>query len=668
MNKYADKTSENKSQSVDNSLTKQQSNNESTFQPVNNRPETIVQRKLQEAINNSPRVQQLRALQEMTNNSPQVKQLKLYQAMTDNFISQTAQRKENLEEETLQGKFEYIQKKENNTGLSDNLKYGIENLSGFSMNDAKIHYNSDKPAQLHAHAYAQGANIHLSSGQEKHLPHEAGHVVQQKQGGVKPTTPMKIGVNVNDDTSLEKETVIMGKEALKTNIFNENSFQLKSITPRQIQKMASDTKLLQLKKETELKAGGLNMIGEIHTNYPGKDARAYESKKIKEAIGGYQYFTESQLKVSESDKDFADPIDQRLEQSIANVNNSANELIKSLKGIDLEKVKRVEEKFTQQKDQEKKTDVSSLVEAFAPKIASIDFDLKSVTDEMGLGTETITEEMAEKLSDSDTWAIDKYNQDENYKVNVEKVIDAFFSEKFRLEYQREKQEAVQSDDGALFNLDIAEHKNAKRVLWSVHSFYNSFNGRLPQSLKLYYDLKNSDHVMNTGHFKFDLEAVPEVLTKWGKLDKLVNSFSVELIGDRATNISAVVQESINIIEDLITAVGKGVEGGLSGLSVTNITEKRSIAMHNAANKLYDQKIVWKVGDLHVKDIDQLEQKGGIPPAEYSYVYNENYFPKYIDVEKMKVYKSEDADLGDGYLKADEEITGRIKSADKKLAK
>ncbi len=64
----------------------------------------------------------------------------------------------------------------------DNLKSGIENLSGFSMDDVKIHRHSDKPAQLNAHAYAQGTDIHVASGQEQHLPHEAWHVVQQKQG------------------------------------------------------------------------------------------------------------------------------------------------------------------------------------------------------------------------------------------------------------------------------------------------------------------------------------------------------------------------------------------------------------------------------------------------------------------------------------------------------
>ncbi len=105
-----------------------------------------------------------------------------------------------------------IQKKENKTGLPDQLKTGIENLSGHSMDDVKVHYNSPKPSQLQAHAFAQGTNIHLASGQEKHLPHEAWHVVQQKQGRVKPTMQVK-GENINDDISLEKEADVMGNKA-----------------------------------------------------------------------------------------------------------------------------------------------------------------------------------------------------------------------------------------------------------------------------------------------------------------------------------------------------------------------------------------------------------------------------------------------------------------------
>jgi len=75
-------------------------------------------------------------------------------------------------------------------GLPSQLKAGIESMSGMGMDDVRVHYNSAKPAQLNAHAYAQGSDIHLASGQEQHLPHEAWHVVQQKQGRVKPTMEM----------------------------------------------------------------------------------------------------------------------------------------------------------------------------------------------------------------------------------------------------------------------------------------------------------------------------------------------------------------------------------------------------------------------------------------------------------------------------------------------
>ncbi|MBD1580860.1 eCIS core domain-containing protein [Pseudoalteromonas sp. S16_S37] len=102
----------------------------------------------------------------------------------------------------------------NNTGLPDKLKSGMETLSGYSLDDVKVHYNSDKPAQLQAHAYAQGADIHLAPGQEKHLPHEAWHVIQQKQGRVKPTRQMKGRIHINDDSGLEKEADIMGAKAL----------------------------------------------------------------------------------------------------------------------------------------------------------------------------------------------------------------------------------------------------------------------------------------------------------------------------------------------------------------------------------------------------------------------------------------------------------------------
>ncbi|QNR84894.1 DUF4157 domain-containing protein [Pedobacter riviphilus] len=99
--------------------------------------------------------------------------------------------------------------------LPDNLKNGIEALSGISMDNVRVHFNSDKPAQLAASTYAQGADIHIAQDQEEHLPHEAWHVVEQKQGRVKATVQLKSDTIVNDDAGLEKEADEMGSKAAK---------------------------------------------------------------------------------------------------------------------------------------------------------------------------------------------------------------------------------------------------------------------------------------------------------------------------------------------------------------------------------------------------------------------------------------------------------------------
>jgi hypothetical protein len=143
----------------------------------------------------------------------------------------TAQLEGGLEEELpAQGRFETapsptVQAKEdgaagaapNRTGMPDGLKSGIEALSGMDLSDVRVHRNSSEPAQLNALAYAQGNDVHLAPGQEQHLPHEAWHVVQQRQGRVAPTMQMQ-GVAINDDAGLEQEADVMGAKALQTKV------------------------------------------------------------------------------------------------------------------------------------------------------------------------------------------------------------------------------------------------------------------------------------------------------------------------------------------------------------------------------------------------------------------------------------------------------------------
>jgi hypothetical protein len=149
-------------------------------------PSMIAQRKVQEAANNSPQVQQLMAMQRAANESLSHKG--------------AVQRQESAV---------------NKTGMPDQLKQGVEQLSGVGMDDVKVHRNSDKPAQLNALAYAQGNDIHLGPGQEEHLPHEAWHVAQQAQGRVKPSKQLKSGAQINDDSGLEKEADVMGAKAMQ---------------------------------------------------------------------------------------------------------------------------------------------------------------------------------------------------------------------------------------------------------------------------------------------------------------------------------------------------------------------------------------------------------------------------------------------------------------------
>lgn len=149
--------------------------------PPDRRPAAAAQRQLQADIASSPQVQQAATLQRAIDGSPR-----------------------------QQAAPAPLQRKANKTGLPDELKAGVENLSGYSLDDVKVHYNSSKPAALQAHAYAQGTDIHVAPGQEKHLPHEAWHVVQQKQGRVRPTMQLKGKVAVNDDAGLEKEADVMG--------------------------------------------------------------------------------------------------------------------------------------------------------------------------------------------------------------------------------------------------------------------------------------------------------------------------------------------------------------------------------------------------------------------------------------------------------------------------
>lgn len=57
-------------------------------------------------------------------------------------------------------------KSANKTGIPAQLKKGIEQLSGYNMDDVSVHYNSSKPSKVQALAYTQENHVYLASGQE----------------------------------------------------------------------------------------------------------------------------------------------------------------------------------------------------------------------------------------------------------------------------------------------------------------------------------------------------------------------------------------------------------------------------------------------------------------------------------------------------------------------
>ncbi|MEM1205426.1 MAG: DUF4157 domain-containing protein [Acidobacteriota bacterium] len=99
-------------------------------------------------------------------------------------------------------------------GLPDGLRSGLESLSGRDLSAVRVHYDSPRPAQLNANAFAQGTDIHVAPGQKRHLPHEGWHVVQQMTGRVKPTLEAG-GVPINDSRTLESEADMMGSRAAR---------------------------------------------------------------------------------------------------------------------------------------------------------------------------------------------------------------------------------------------------------------------------------------------------------------------------------------------------------------------------------------------------------------------------------------------------------------------
>ncbi len=220
-------------------------------------------------------------------------------------------------------------------GLPHQLQQGVEALSGISMAGTSVHYNSSAPAQIGALAYAAGNQIHLGPGQEQHLPHEAWHVVQQKQGRVKPTLQAK-GLAINDSPTLETEADMMGQRAA----------QLKTTGPVRlaslIEPVPADTDVVQRKIGFEFQAKGkvlVKGIDEEDESLPLKLGTIKESDiKIEADLGiGQQAELEIKTPAFEETKEGEKALIDDIKLIIEFVNNIySGQVVKSHPNLDWE--------------------------------------------------------------------------------------------------------------------------------------------------------------------------------------------------------------------------------------------------------------------------------------------------------------------------------------------
>lgn len=97
--------------------------------------------------------------------------------------------------------------------LPHTLRANLEVLSHIDLSGVRVHHDSPRPAALDADAYTRGRDIHLGPGQERHLPHEAWHAVQQASGRAVAQGLRVGGITINADPALEAEADRMGARA-----------------------------------------------------------------------------------------------------------------------------------------------------------------------------------------------------------------------------------------------------------------------------------------------------------------------------------------------------------------------------------------------------------------------------------------------------------------------
>jgi hypothetical protein len=195
------------------------------------------------------------------------------------------------DEEELQmkakGEEKHLQKPASgNTGTQTEMPDGVqgkmENAFGEDFSDVNIQKDSEKAQKAGALAYTQGNDVHFAPGQynpgsqkgQELLGHELSHVVQQREGRVKPTNKQQSsyakasevneGMPVNTDPALDKEADERGKQAAQ-----EKMADVKG-KGSGVQKQGGDNELLDITLHdgwNEVEISGVKWLGAIYNKY-----------------------------------------------------------------------------------------------------------------------------------------------------------------------------------------------------------------------------------------------------------------------------------------------------------------------------------------------------------------------------------------------------------------
>lgn len=414
--------------------------------------------------------------------------------------------------------------------------------------------------------------------------------------------------------------------------------------------------VMQLKKASSLKKGTLNMVGESHNDYNNQHYRQYEAATVRKELGSsYQYYLENHFKINPSAQDYADPTDQRLKQIIALIRDSSAALLPKLQ----------EQQDVLERDVPilAATDVSELIGRYAQRIQNRTFDLDAFKTEVN---ENTPPEQIYKLNIPGVWdqALDPQDDNsddsednddyEEYKEDQIWNIDSYL---VKLQAQLEQQ---QVEEG---NFNSAAFNDSKRLLENIPKFVSDYQGRLPQTMKLYYALRNEGVYNGGNYFDFSLDVLPAVIQHWSRIETLSETINNALTSDEYDDLNLHTQQFIQALTQLQGSLENGVGGDLNALNTEGITADRSKFMHNAAQENHNAPVVWKVGQNHINDIERLEKNQEIDPTKYTYLTKDDFKNAYINQQQMATYQGTDDDLGADGRAAQEGYKEQVETAE-----